>query len=68
MSEAVAQALLGAGVGPGDRVVWIAENCLDAIAVHFGTAQIGAIFTPLNDTPILVLARLGMLNVSLRPF
>ena len=48
MSEAVAQALLGAGVGRGDRVVWIAENCLDAIAVHFGTAHIGAIFTPLN--------------------
>src|ERR1700722_17059344 len=47
-SEAVAQALLGAGLGRGDRVVWIAENCLDAIAVHFGTAHIGAIFTPLN--------------------
>jgi fatty-acyl-CoA synthase len=47
-SAAVAQALSGAGVGRGDRVVWIAENCLDAIAVHFGSAQIGAIFTPLN--------------------
>jgi acyl-CoA synthetase (AMP-forming)/AMP-acid ligase II len=47
-SAAVAQALLGAGVGRGDRVVWIAENCLDAIAVHFGSAHIGAIFTPLN--------------------
>jgi len=47
-ADAVAQALLGAGVGRGDRVVWIAENGLDAIAVHFGTAHIGAIFTPLN--------------------
>src|ERR1700735_4342368 len=47
-SAAAAQALLGAGVGRGDRVVWIAENCLDAIAVHFGSAHIGAIFTPLN--------------------
>ena len=47
-SDAVAQALLGAGVGPGDRVVWIAENCLDAVAVHFGSAHIGAIFTPRN--------------------
>jgi fatty-acyl-CoA synthase len=47
-SESVAQALLGEGVGRGDRVVWIAENCLDAIAVHFGTAHMGAIFTPLN--------------------
>jgi acyl-CoA synthetase (AMP-forming)/AMP-acid ligase II len=47
-SEAVAQALLSEGVGRGDRVAWIAENCLDAIAVHFGTALIGAIFTPLN--------------------
>ena len=47
-SEAVAQALLGAGVGRGDRVAWIAENCLEATAVHFGTALIGAIFVPLN--------------------
>jgi fatty-acyl-CoA synthase len=47
-SQAVAQALLSAGVGRGDRVVWIAENCLDAIAVHFGTALMGAVFTPLN--------------------
>jgi fatty-acyl-CoA synthase len=47
-SEDVAQALLGKGVGRGDRVVWIAENCLDAIAVHFGTALIGAVFAPLN--------------------
>jgi fatty-acyl-CoA synthase len=47
-SEAVAQALVGAGVGRGDRVVWIADNCLEAIPVHFGTAHIGAIFTPLN--------------------
>lgn len=47
-SESVAQALLEEGVGRGDRVVWIAENCLEAIAVHFGTAHIGAIFTPLN--------------------
>jgi len=35
-------------VGRGDRVIWIAENCLEAIAVHFGTALLGAIFTPLN--------------------
>lgn len=47
-SEAVAQALVEAGVGRGDRVVWIAENCLEAIYIHFGTAHIGAIFTPLN--------------------
>jgi fatty-acyl-CoA synthase len=47
-SESVAQALLALGLGRGDRVVWIAENCLEAIAVHFATAHIGAIFTPLN--------------------
>ncbi len=47
-SDEVAQALLAAGVGRGDRVAWIADNCLDAIVVHFGTAHIGAVFTPLN--------------------
>ncbi|WP_375397324.1 class I adenylate-forming enzyme family protein [uncultured Sphingomonas sp.] len=47
-SEAVAQALLALGIGRGDRVVWIAETCLDAVMIHFGTALIGAIFTPLN--------------------
>ena len=48
-SDEVAQALLAAGVGRGDRVAWIADNCLDAIVVHFGTAHIGAVFTPLNQ-------------------
>ncbi len=47
-SHAIAQALLAAGVGRGDRVVWIADTCLDAVDVHFGTALIGAIFTPVN--------------------
>jgi len=49
-SNSVAQALLAEGIGPGDRVMWVAETGLDAIAVHFGTALIGAIFTPLNAT------------------
>ena len=47
-ADALAQALLGAGVGRGDRVVWIAETCIDAFAVQFAAAFVGAIFTPLN--------------------
>jgi len=47
-ADALAQALLAAGVEKGDRVVWIAETCIDAFVVQFATAFVGAIFTPLN--------------------
>lgn len=47
-SDAIAQALLAAGVERGDRVVWIAETSIDAFTVLFATAFVGAIFTPLN--------------------
>ncbi|MDG2004890.1 MAG: class I adenylate-forming enzyme family protein [Novosphingobium sp.] len=47
-ADAIAQALLAAGVERGDRVVWIAETCIDGFAVQFATAFVGAIFTPLN--------------------
>ena len=47
-SDALAQALLAAGVVQGDRLVWIADTCLESIVVHFACAFIGAIFVPLN--------------------
>ncbi|WP_174273922.1 class I adenylate-forming enzyme family protein [Sphingomonas bacterium] len=47
-ADALAQAMLAADVQRGDRVAWIAETCIDAMAVHFACAFVGAIFTPLN--------------------
>ncbi len=47
-ADALAQALLASGVAPGDRVVWIADTCIEAVIVHFATAFAGAIFTPIN--------------------
>lgn len=47
-ADALAQALHAAGVERGDRVVWIAETCIDTFAVQFACAFVGAIFTPLN--------------------
>src|SRR5690606_30590787 len=47
-ADALAQALLTAGVERGDRVVWIAETCIEAFVVQFAAAFVGAIFTPLN--------------------
>jgi len=41
-------ALLASGVRHGDRVAWQADTSLEAVIVYFATAQIGAIFTPLN--------------------
>jgi acyl-CoA synthetase (AMP-forming)/AMP-acid ligase II len=47
-ADAAAQALLAGGVIRGDRIVWIAETCLEAMVVHFACAFVGAIFTPFN--------------------
>jgi acyl-CoA synthetase (AMP-forming)/AMP-acid ligase II len=47
-ADALAQALLAAGVERGDRVVWIAKTAIDAFVVQFAAAFAGAIFTPLN--------------------
>lgn len=36
------------GVGEGDRVVWLAQNCHRYLECLFGCAMIGAEFTPVN--------------------
>jgi fatty-acyl-CoA synthase len=44
----VAHALRGLGVGRGDRVAYLGPNHPTFLEVLFGTAQLGAIFVPLN--------------------
>ncbi len=46
--SAVAAALRRAGVGPGERVAVLLENCPEFIAAYFAITGIGAIFVPLN--------------------
>jgi acyl-CoA synthetase (AMP-forming)/AMP-acid ligase II len=47
-ADAIANALLTRGVGRGDRVAWQAETSVNAVALYFAAALIGAMFTPLN--------------------
>jgi acyl-CoA synthetase (AMP-forming)/AMP-acid ligase II len=42
------EALRGAGLRRGDRVVWQAEVSLDALPLYFATARLGAMFVPIN--------------------
>jgi fatty-acyl-CoA synthase len=42
------RALGGRGIGPGDRVAWWGETSLDAIALWFALARLGAVFVPVN--------------------
>ena len=47
-SDAVARALLGYGIGRGDRVaVWMV-NYAPWVALYFGALKIGAVLVPLN--------------------
>jgi fatty-acyl-CoA synthase len=46
--ERMAAMLAGGGVGPGDRVAWLAFNHPDMLVTLFATARIGAILVPLN--------------------
>lgn len=43
-----AQALLDIGLGPGDRVCWLARNVATFWDALFGAAKIGAVMTPIN--------------------
>jgi crotonobetaine/carnitine-CoA ligase len=45
----VAHALVGVGVGVGDRVAWSAPTGVDAIAIWMGIAQIGAVDVGIGD-------------------
>jgi acyl-CoA synthetase (AMP-forming)/AMP-acid ligase II len=44
----IANALLGRGVGAGDRVLWWSDTSLTAVPVFAALAKIGAVFAPLN--------------------
>ncbi len=44
----LANALAGAGVGRGDRVLWWSDTSLEALPVFVGLAKLGAVFAPLN--------------------
>jgi fatty-acyl-CoA synthase len=47
-TEQLVRALSKRGVGPGYRVVWCGETSLDAIALWFALAKLGAVCVPLN--------------------
>lgn len=46
--EAMADALLGLGVEPGDRVAWLAPNTAELVMAHFAVPLVGAVVTALN--------------------
>ena len=43
-----AQAFLGLGLKPGDRVAWLARNVATFWDAFFGAAKIGVVMTPIN--------------------
>jgi acyl-CoA synthetase (AMP-forming)/AMP-acid ligase II len=46
--QALAQELLHAGVGSGDRVLWLGQNCHRLLETLFAASQIGAVVCPVN--------------------
>ena len=44
----LASALAGAGVGSGDRVLWIGQNCHRVIELLIACSKIGAVLCPVN--------------------
>jgi long-chain acyl-CoA synthetase len=44
----LAHALAGAGVGPGDRVLWLGQNCHRVLETMLASAKLGAVFSPAN--------------------
>ncbi len=44
----LANALSGAGVGPGDRLLWLGQNCHRLLEGLLAAAKIGAVFCPAN--------------------
>jgi long-chain acyl-CoA synthetase len=43
-----ANALASEGVGPGDRVLWLGQNCHRLLELLLASAKLGAIFCPAN--------------------
>ena len=44
----LANALLADGVGRGDRVLWLGQNCHRVLEALLAAAKIGAVFCPVN--------------------
>ena len=47
-SRQVAQGLVDAGIGHGDRIAYLGKNTSDYFELLFGAALIGAVITPIN--------------------
>ena len=47
-SNKVANALIGIGIGKGDRVAMLLPNSPEFVAIYFGIVKIGGIVVPLN--------------------
>lgn len=47
-TDAIAGALLAAGICPGDRVTWLQKNTADYLYLYFATAKANMVFSPLN--------------------
>jgi len=47
-SNRLANAMADRGVGRGDRVAFMQVNCTQAIEVYFASAQLDAIYVPIN--------------------
>ena len=44
----LANALTAAGVGPGDRLLWLGQNCHRLLEGLLAASKIGAVFCPAN--------------------
>jgi len=47
-TNSIANGLLQAGFGPGDRMVWLDRNSADYLFAYYATAKIGMTISPLN--------------------
>jgi long-chain acyl-CoA synthetase len=47
-AERLAAALAARGVGPGDRVLWLGQNCHRLLELLLACSRLGAIFCPAN--------------------
>jgi fatty-acyl-CoA synthase len=48
VTNSLANALVGAGLGPGQRLVWLDRNSADFLIAYYATAKAGMTFTALN--------------------
>ncbi len=47
-TDRLAEALVGSGLQPGDRVVWLNDNCVEFLVAYYATAKANLLFAPLN--------------------